>query len=322
MTTELKIPDPRLGLGCWAIGGPFWAGEQPLGWGPVDDSESARAIRTGLDSGVRLFDTADVYGAGHSERILGKTLGADRDKVLIATKWGNVFDEGSKQLTGTDISSGYVREACEASLRRLGTDLIDIFQLHIGDLALDRLPGVVEELDKLRASGKIKSFGWSTDDPQRAESVLKYPGAEIVQFELNVVHDNAPMVSLLEGREKVGLIRGPLAMGLLSGKYSTQQASNQDDVRNRTPAWMKYFKSGVPTPEYQARFDSIREALKTGGRTLVQGALAWLWARSRVLVPIPGFRTATQAKELAEAWALGPLTPTEMENIDALLNND
>ena len=322
MTTELKIAGPRLGLGCWAIGGPFWAGEQPLGWGPVDDSESARAIRMGLDCGVRLFDTADVYGAGHSERILGKTLGADRDKVLIATKWGNVFDEESKQRTGTDVSGGYVRQACEASLKRLGTDRIDIFQLHVGDLELDRLPSIVEELDKLRADGKIRSFGWSTDDPQRAESILKYPGAEIVQFELNVLHANEPMVTLLEDREKTGLIRGPLAMGLLSGKYSAQQASNQDDVRNRTPAWMKYFKSGVPVPEYQARFDRIREALMTDGRTLVQGALAWLWARSPVLVPIPGFRTAAQAKELSEAWALGPLNPAEMENIDALLNRE
>ena len=184
---SLAKKGPRLGLGCWAIGGPFWSGEQPLGWGPVDDSESARAIRTGLDCGVRLFDTADVYGAGHSERLLGRTLGSDREKVLIATKWGNVFDEESKQLTGTNISGGYVREACEASLRRLGTDRIDIFQLHVGDLELDRLPTIVEELEKLRTSGKIRSFGWSTDDPQRAESILKYPGAEVVQFELNVL---------------------------------------------------------------------------------------------------------------------------------------
>jgi len=153
----------------------------------VDDSESARAIRTGLDCGVRLFDTADVYGAGHSERLLGRTLGSDREKVLIATKWGNVFKEKSKQLTGTNISGGYVREACEASLRRLGTDRIDIFQLHVGDLELDRLPTIVEELEKLRTSGKIRSFGWSTDDPQRAESILRFPGAEVVQFELNVL---------------------------------------------------------------------------------------------------------------------------------------
>jgi aryl-alcohol dehydrogenase-like predicted oxidoreductase len=249
-------------------------------------------------------------------------LRADREKVLIATKWGNVFKEKSKQLTGTNISGGYVREACEASLRRLGTDRIDIFQLHVGDLELDRLPAIVEELEELGTSGKIGSFGWSTDDPQRAESILKYPGAEVVQFELNVLPDNAPMVALLEDREKIGLIRGPLAMGLLSGKYSTQEASNQDDVRNRTPAWMNYFKSGVPAAEYQARFQSIREVLVTNGRTIFLGALAWLWARSPVLVPIPGFRTAAQAEELADAWTLGPFSAAEMENIEALLNSD
>src|SRR3981081_1824032 len=123
-----------LGLGCWAIGGPLWAGRQPLGWGQVDDNESVRAIRRALDLGVTLFDTADVYGAGHSERVLGRALAGERHRVVIATKFGNTFDEESRQMGGADSSTDYVRLACEASLRRLGTDYIDVYQLHIGSL--------------------------------------------------------------------------------------------------------------------------------------------------------------------------------------------
>src|ERR1700745_3156308 len=101
----LLLGENRLGLGCWAIGGPFWANEQPLGWGQVDDETSMRAIRAAVDRGVSLFEPADVYGGGHSERILGKALGEDRKNILIATKWGNVFDESSRQLTGIDVTA-------------------------------------------------------------------------------------------------------------------------------------------------------------------------------------------------------------------------
>ena len=130
-----------LGFGCWAIGGPFWVGTQPLGWGEVSDEESIRAIQRSLELGVNFFDTADVYGAGHSERVLAKALSlalkGERDRVVIATKFGNVFDETSKQITGSDASPAYIRAACEASLRRLETEYIDLYQLHTGDLDLE-----------------------------------------------------------------------------------------------------------------------------------------------------------------------------------------
>ena len=122
-----------LGMGCWAIGGPFHAGEQQAGWGQVDDEESKRAIRRALDLGVTFFDAADVYGAGHSERVLGEALGEDKTRVVIATKFGNVFDEEAKEITGSDASPGHIREACDASLRRLGRDYIDLLQLHSND---------------------------------------------------------------------------------------------------------------------------------------------------------------------------------------------
>ena len=89
-----------MGLGCWAIGGPFWEGDTPLGWGEVDDDESIRAVKRALDLGINFFDTADVYGAGYSERVLARALDGHRQKVVIATKFGNVFNEGTKQVTG------------------------------------------------------------------------------------------------------------------------------------------------------------------------------------------------------------------------------
>ena len=143
------IPVSALGVGCWAIGGPWWGGDQPLGWGKVDDDESVRAIRRALDLGVTFFDTADTYGAGHSEQVLGLALGSRRDEVVIATKWGNTFNAETKQATGADATPEYLPRAVRASLSRLGTDRIDLYQLHLNDLpaaqALDLIP-VLEDL--------------------------------------------------------------------------------------------------------------------------------------------------------------------------------
>ena len=110
-----------MGLGGWAIGGPFWSGDNAVGWGKIDDNESIRAIHKALELGVTFFDTADVYGAGHSERVLARALEGKRDQVVIATKFGNMFNEETKHITGSDASPEYIRKACEASLKRLNT---------------------------------------------------------------------------------------------------------------------------------------------------------------------------------------------------------
>ena len=101
-----------VGMGCWAIGGPFWDGETPLGWGEVDDQESIRAVHAALDRGVDFFDTANVYGAGHSERVLGQAVAGRRPQVVIATKFSSVFDETTRQVTGSDATPGGIRAAC------------------------------------------------------------------------------------------------------------------------------------------------------------------------------------------------------------------
>ena len=120
-----------MGLGCWAIGGLFWRGDKPLGWGDVDDRESTRAIHSALDLGINFFDTAAVYGVGHSESILGRAVKDRRGQVVIATKFGYTFDVMSREVTGSNLSPEHIRQECQGSLRRLETDYIDLYLLHV-----------------------------------------------------------------------------------------------------------------------------------------------------------------------------------------------
>ena len=129
--SELEIS--AMGMGCWAIGGPFWNGDEPLGWGQVDDQESIQAIHRALDLGITFFDTADVYGAGHSEQVLAKAFTGKRHDAVIATKFGNSFDSTTRQVQGPNSNPDYIRKACEDSLSRLQTDYIDLYLTHCQD---------------------------------------------------------------------------------------------------------------------------------------------------------------------------------------------
>jgi aryl-alcohol dehydrogenase-like predicted oxidoreductase len=309
-----------LGMGCWAIGGPFWSGETPLGWGEVDDNESIRAIQAALDRGVNFFDTANVYGAGHSERVLGRALAGRRPQVVIATKFNAVFDEITRQVIGADTSPEGIRKACEDSLHRLNTDYIDLYQFHDNGFPADKALPVRETLESLVKAGKIHAYGWSTDFPDRAEVFAQGSKCTSVQLQLNVLDDNPYMLALCEKYNLAAINRGPLAMGLLTGKYSAETKPSADDVRGeKSPEWMKYFKNGRPNPEWLTRRDAIREILTSQGRTVAQGALAWLWARSPQTIPIPGFRKVKQVEENAGAMAFGPLMPEQMREIDKIL---
>lgn len=309
-----------MGLGCWAIGGLAWRGDTPTGWGQVNDGESIQAIHRALDLGITFFDTADSYGAGHSERILGKALTGHRSQVIIATKFGNIFDEESRQSMGTSASPAYIRQACEASLRRLGSDTIDLYQFHHGGFDPIEAVEVRETLEQLITEGKIRSYGWSTDDPNRARVFAEGPGCTAVQHQMNVLEEAGQMVALCQELNLASINRGPLAMGLLAGKYGADSKLAADDVRGeKSPEWMVYFKDGRPNSEWLAKLDSIRQILTSGGRTLAQGALAWLWAYSPKSIPIPGFRTVAQVEENCGAMGLGPLTAGQMQEIDSLL---
>jgi len=312
----IKVSD--IGFGCWAIGGPFTADDKPAGWGEVDDDESAAALRRAFELGVTFFDTADVYGTGHSEEVLGRALAGHRDEVVIATKFGNAFDAAQRAIIGQDASPGYIRRACLASLRRLGTDRIDLYQLHVGELPADHAPEVTGTLDALLAEGLIRGYGWSTDDPERAAAFAGGAGCAAVQHEMNVLDDAPGVLAVCEKFDLASINRGPLAMGLLTGKYGAGSQVPPDDVRAAQP-WMRYFAGGRPAPDWLARLDAVREVLSGDGRTLAQGALCWLLARSPRTVPIPGIRTVAQAEQNAAALSLGPLPAAQMAEIARLL---
>src|SRR5688572_117345 len=172
-----------LGLGCWAIGGPWTFDGQPAGWGEVDDAESIRAIRRAVELGVTLFDTADVYGCGHSERVLGRALAGRRDDVVIVTKVGNLFDEQTRTGAGSDLSPAYLRRACEASLRRLDTDRIDLYLIHGGLTVPEDVPVVVDVLEELVATGKVRWYGSSVSDPAIVRAMAEGRHMVAVQHE-------------------------------------------------------------------------------------------------------------------------------------------
>ncbi|MFW5808361.1 MAG: aldo/keto reductase [Spirochaetota bacterium] len=309
-----------MGLGCWAIGGPFSSDGTPLGWGEVDDNESVRAIHAALELGIDFFDTANVYGTGHSERILGKALAGRRSDTVIVTKFNGLFNEETRQITGSDSSPQGIRRACEESLARLGTDYIDIYLFHDNGFPVEQAGPVRDTLETLVGEGKIKSYGWSTDFPESADFFAKGNNCSAIEFELNVLDDNAPLLAVCERYGVTTINRGPLAMGLLSGKYSKASDISADDVRGKSsPEWMKYFTNGKPSDEYIQKLDAVREILTSNGRSLVQGALAWLWGRSPNNIPIPGFRTVAQVEENARAMEFGPLTPSQMDEIKSIL---
>ena len=309
-----------MGMGCWAIGGPYWDGKTPQGWGEVDDEESIRAIHKAIDMGINLFDTANAYGAGHSERVLARAFMGLRPNVVIATKFNAVFDEAARQVTGSDTTPEGIRAACEASLRRLNTDFIDLYQFHDNGFPADKAAPVRDTLEMLVKEGKIRAYGWSTDFPDRADVFAQGPKCAAIQLELNVFDDNPAMIKLCEKYDLAALNRGPLAMGLLTEKYTGETKTGIDDVRGaKSPEWMKYFKDGKPNPKFLSKREAVREILKSKGRTVSQGALAWLWARSEKTLPIPGFRTVEQVIENAGALQFGPLTREQMLEVDRVL---
>jgi aryl-alcohol dehydrogenase-like predicted oxidoreductase len=253
--------------------------------------------------------------------VLGSALAGHRDQVVIATKFGNTFDRSTRQITGSDVSPAYIRQACEASLRRLNTDYIDLYQFHLNDYDPDQAGAVRDVLEELVEEGKIRYYGWSTDSPIRARVFAEGPSCTNVQHQMNVLEDAGPMIALCEQLDLASINRGPLAMGLLTGKYQAASTLASDDVRgDRSPAWMQYFKDGKPNPEWLRKLDAIREILASDGRTLAQGALAWIWARSEQTVPIPGFRTVRQVEENCAAMQFGPLSAEQMREIDTLLS--
>lgn len=304
-----------LGMGCWGISGVYRRrdGGGVSGWGPVDDDESVRSIHRAIDLGVSFFDTADVYGTGHSERVLGRALRGRRDRVVLATKFGRVFDEEKREIVGDDPSPEHVYGACEASLKRLDTDRIDLYQFHIGNAELSAAQAVRDVLERLVEAGKIRFYGWSTDDPERARLFADGTHCTAIQQHLNVFGGNEATLKVCEQHNLASINRGPLAQGILTGKFTPESKLPGNDLRRN---WD--FQQG-PQAQLLKQLDAIRDVLTSDGRTPTQGALCWLWARSERTIPIPGFKTVKQVEENAGAMRFGPLSKAQMAEIDRLL---
>jgi aryl-alcohol dehydrogenase-like predicted oxidoreductase len=316
-----------MGLGCWAIGGPWTLSDSQAGWGVIDDAESKRAIQRGMEMGVDFFDTAANYGCGHSERILGEALRGRREKAVIATKFGYRVNEATREVVpygekeeDSDVAS-HLRSDLEASLSRLNTDYIDVYQLHVWGLSIERALAARDELERFVGEGKIRTYGWSTDRTDAVRSFSISPNCGVVQQQLSVLDGNMELLALCEALDLASINRGPLGMGLLTGKLASGSTFPQDDVRTHA-RWHPAFKDGKPTQKWLDNLQAIREVLASGGRTLAQGALAWIWARSPKTIPIPGFKTVRQVEENCGAMAFGPLTPAQMGEIDRILGRE
>jgi len=308
-----------LGMGCWPIGGPMYAGDQPLGYANADDAESIRTIHAALDLGLGLFDTAAAYGAGHAERLLARAL-RNRPEALIVTKVGIAIDEASRQLTGPQIDPAAVMPAIEGCLSRLGRDRIDILLLHQNELPVSQATPIFEEMAKAVQAGKIRSYGWSTDFSRRVAAVAAQDGFVAVEHAMNVLLDAPAMQETVRGAGLHALIRSPLGMGLLTGKYDSRSVMAADDIRSTANPATDYFIGARANPRFLSQLAAIRDLLETGGRTLTQGAIAWLWAKGDQNIPIPGARTVSQIEGIAGAIPQGPLPAAVMEEIEVLLD--
>jgi aryl-alcohol dehydrogenase-like predicted oxidoreductase len=309
---------PALGMGCWAIGGLYYAGDQPRGWGKADDKQSIAAIHRALDLGIAFFDTAPTYGAGHSEEVLGQAL-ADRPQAIITTKFGNRFDPVTKKAASPDASPDAIILSVEGSLRRLRRERIDLLLFHLNSFPAADAGQVFDTLDALRNAGKIGAYGWSTDFPERAAAFAEREGFVAIEHAMNVFVPATALMQTIEEHELLSIERGPLAMGLLTGKFNARSVLPTDDIRSNTMSWLVYFKGGKVAPGFVKRVDAVRDLLQSDGRTLAQGALAWLWARSPRTLPIPGFRSVAQVEENCGALAKGPLPAAVMDEIERVV---
>jgi aryl-alcohol dehydrogenase-like predicted oxidoreductase len=307
-----------LGLGTNGIGGPYYdpsvREDLPVGYGSVDDRESVSAIYRALELGVTYFDTADVYGCGRAERVLGEALKGHRDEVVISTKFGHTFDESTRRVLGDDASPTYIRRACEASLRRLGTEWIDLYLFHLKNYDMARAPEVRETLEALVRAGKVRYYGWSTDDVDRARIFAEGRHCTAIEHRLNYILDAPEMLAFCEEQNLASLNRIPFLMGILTGKYRDGIELPEEDMRSR------FFGHPGVRRDIE-RVEALRPVLTVGGRTLAQASLAWNWARSDKAIPIPGFKTERQVAENAAAMHYGPLNAEQMKRVDEILTS-
>lgn len=300
----------RIGLGTWAIGGGGW----DYGWGPQDDVRSLATIDRALELGINWIDTAAVYGLGHSEEILGQAVARRRDKVIIATKCGLVWDEGDTSTYGR-LTADSVRQEAEDSLRRLGVDIVDLYQIHWPDPEeqIEEAWAVIAELIE---AGKVRYGGVSNFSVEQLKRIQPiHPVASLQppysMLAREIEEDLLPYCA----ENDIGVIvYSPMESGLLTGKYARERIENLPDED-----WRKE-STQFTEPELSANLkliEGLRPIAGRNGKTLAQLAVAWVLRRPEVTAAIVGARDPGQIEETVEAgeWRLSEEDLAEIRSL-------
>ncbi|MCQ6558714.1 aldo/keto reductase [Paenibacillus mendelii] len=298
-----------IGFGSWAIGGSGWASA----WGEQDDDQSFESVRAALDAGVTFYDTAAVYGLGHSEEMVGKALGSDRHKVVLATKCGLVWDE-SNAVSRSGAYDSVIREA-EASLRRLGTDYIDLYQMHwpAEDAPAEE---TMRAMDKLVQDGKVRYVGVSNYNVEQLQKSLTVRHVDSLQPPYSILRP-AIEEQLLPFCQQNGIgvvAYSPLTSGLLSGNYTYDTKFGDDDWRSRNKA-----HTGEGLRKNVDRVEQLKVIAARHGLTMPQLAVAYVLAHPALTSALVGVRKPSHITSVLPAAdaALDEATLAEIRGIAA-----
>jgi aryl-alcohol dehydrogenase-like predicted oxidoreductase len=306
--TDMRVSE--VSFGAWAIGG---------SWGPVKDEESYAALNRAVDLGVNFIDTADVYGDGRSEQLIGRLLNERKEEIFVATKAG--------RRLSPHTADGYNRTNLETfvdrSLRNLGVDCIDLLQLHCPPTEVYHRPGVFRALDGLKRKGKIRYYGVSVEKVAEALKATEYPDLQSVQIIFNMFRlKPATEFFPTAKKRKVGVIvRVPLASGLLAGKITAQTKFPEDDHRNFNRQGQAFDVgetfSGVNLETGLKAVEELKTIVPQGA-TLAQIALRWILMFDPVTCAIPGAKRPEQVDENVKAAVLPPLSTETMSKVQAI----
>jgi aryl-alcohol dehydrogenase-like predicted oxidoreductase len=297
----------EVGLGLWAVAG--------SDWGPGDDRASLEAIEAALDAGVTFFDTADKYGDGHSEELLGQAMAGRRERFVVATKIGWTGYDERTRTTQYDTVDKLVA-GVEGSLRRLGTDRVEAIQCHIDHLE-PNTDVFIEGFRKLEEQEKVGAWGVSTSDLSLLERFNTEGDCDLLQIDYSILNRTAEAEILPYCLENgIGVIvRGPLAMGMLADKYSPAQTFPEDDFRR---AWIE---DPAQNAQFRKDLDVVGglRAMVPDDQTMAQFALRFVRSHPAVSTVIPGARDRAQSEANASAGELPLLSSDEREAVDRLV---